>query len=113
MFLEPVALAVTFHEARTAGPHAAVSSNAGILAYRAALVTREFTRICRGFFLVDRAEIGHILGVSSGQFHVVISACLDQPLQTRDKVTEVESSTVAAALNVSRCGDVTPRYLRT
>ncbi len=38
--------------------------------------------------------------------------CLDHLLQTRDKVAEVESSTVAAAWSMPRSGNVTPRYAR-
>ncbi len=41
---------------RLAGSHAAVSLNAGILAHLSEFVTREIPRICRGFFLVDRAD---------------------------------------------------------
>ena len=41
---------------RTAGPHAAVSLNAGILAHPREFVTREIPRISEGFFLGDRAD---------------------------------------------------------
>ncbi len=37
-------------------PHTAVSLNAGILAPPGEFVTREIPRICRGFFLGDRAD---------------------------------------------------------
>ena len=41
---------------RTAESHTAVSLKAEILMIPGDFVTREFTRICRGFSLVDRAD---------------------------------------------------------
>ena len=41
---------------RTLKTHTAVSLNAGILTLPGEFVTGEITRICRGFFLVDRAN---------------------------------------------------------